>query len=80
MEAARQQLETLMHLEARHDELLLRLDELDRRVEKVLAEWGPAREPGAASFAAVEASRLVDRPPEPQPQGYAEPDPDDAGD
>ena len=28
----------LMDLEARHEELLLRLDELDKRVEKVLAE------------------------------------------
>jgi hypothetical protein len=31
-------LSLLMDLEARHDELLLRLDELDKRVEKTLAE------------------------------------------
>ncbi len=28
-------------LEARQDEVLVRLDELERRVEKVLAEWVP---------------------------------------
>ena len=28
----------LIELESRHDELLLRLDELDKRVEKTLAE------------------------------------------
>jgi hypothetical protein len=32
------QLDLLMDLEARHEELLLKLDELDKRVEKVLAE------------------------------------------
>ena len=31
-------LSLLMDLEARHDEVLLRLDELDKRVEKTLAE------------------------------------------
>lgn len=32
------ELELLMSLEARHDELLLRLDELDKRVERTLAD------------------------------------------
>ena len=31
-------LDLLTDLEARHEELLLRLDELDKRVEKTLAE------------------------------------------
>lgn len=37
MDAAAQ-LQALLDLEARHDELLDRLDELDRRVENVLSE------------------------------------------
>jgi hypothetical protein len=32
------QLDLLIDLEARHEDLLLRLDELDKRVEKTLAE------------------------------------------
>ncbi len=32
------QLDLLIDLEARHEELLLRLDELDKRVEKALAD------------------------------------------
>jgi hypothetical protein len=32
------QLELLLDLESRQDDLMLRLDELDRRVEKTLAE------------------------------------------
>jgi tetrahydromethanopterin S-methyltransferase subunit G len=43
------QLETLLDLDRRHDELLERLDELDRRVEKVLAEWLAGRQPIMAS-------------------------------
>jgi hypothetical protein len=31
--------EVLSELEARQDEVLRRLDELDRQVEKALAEW-----------------------------------------
>lgn len=38
-------LDVLLDLEARHDDLLRRLEELDKRVEKVLAEWQPARKP-----------------------------------
>lgn len=38
MDAQTGQLERLLDLDTRHDELLLRLDELDKQVEKVLAE------------------------------------------
>jgi hypothetical protein len=38
MDARVPQLDLLMDLEARHEELLLRLDELDKLVEKTLAE------------------------------------------
>lgn len=38
------ELETLLDLENRHEELLQRLDELDKQVEKVLAEWSTQRE------------------------------------
>jgi hypothetical protein len=31
-------------LEARHEDLLLRIDELDRKVQKTLAEWLGGRE------------------------------------
>lgn len=43
LDAARSQLEMLLDLDARHDDLLERLDELDRRVERVLVECTPAR-------------------------------------
>jgi hypothetical protein len=40
------QLDVLLQLETRHEDLLRRLDELDKRVEKALAEcqayWKPA--------------------------------------
>ena len=36
--------ETLLDLDARHDELLRQLEELDHRVEKVLAEYLPAHD------------------------------------
>ena len=38
MDTKKPQLNLLMDLEARHDDLLLRLEELDKRVEKTLAE------------------------------------------
>ena len=38
MDTQTPELDLLMSLEARHDELLLRLDELDKRVERTLAE------------------------------------------
>ncbi len=38
---AQQQLQMLLDLDARHDDLLRRLDELDRRINAVLAEYAP---------------------------------------
>jgi len=38
MDIRNAQLDLLIDLEARHEDLLLRLDELDKRVEKALAE------------------------------------------
>jgi hypothetical protein len=49
------QLDLLLDLEARHDDLLRRLDELDQRVSLVLAEWQPGR-----SFVALEGSGPLD--------------------
>ena len=48
MDAAVEQLQTLLELEARHEELLERLDDLDRRVVEVLAQYQVPRsmEPG----------------------------------
>lgn len=45
MDTPNSQLQTLLELEARHDDLLQRLHELDKRVERVLAEClsGPDR-------------------------------------
>lgn len=63
------QLEALLELEARHDDVLRRLDELDKRVERVVAEClaGSQREAatGGESLPPVEMTRLVDRPPQP---------------
>ena len=64
------QLEELLELEARHDDVLRRLDELDKRVERVLAEClagSSQREAptGVELLSPVEAPRLVDRPPQP---------------
>ena len=42
MDAATSQMETLLHLEARHVELLQRLEDLNKRVDRVLAECLPA--------------------------------------
>jgi hypothetical protein len=36
-------LDLLMELESRHNELLVRLDELDKRVEKTLSEYQSLR-------------------------------------
>ena len=48
-------------LEALQDDLLARLDELDSRLARVLAEFGaPAAAP--SSLAAVQMPGLVDRP------------------
>ena len=45
MDTPNSQLQTLLELEARHDDLLQRLHELDKQVERVLAEClsGPGR-------------------------------------
>ena len=42
MEDETTQLNTLLELETRHDDLLQRLEELDHRVERVLKECQPA--------------------------------------
>jgi len=77
------QVEDILDLEARHDDLLVRLADLDKRVERVLAEClGSPRQENAeegSSLPAVEVAGLVDCPPEPQTQGNAQPDADDAG-
>ena len=44
-------LTAVLELEARHEDLLARLDELDKRVEQVLREWQgsvPATEPAGS--------------------------------
>ncbi len=38
-------LDTLLELQTWHEDLLHRLDDLDRRVEKTLAEWHGSRNP-----------------------------------
>ena len=43
------ELQTLVELDERHDELLRGLEDLDNRVAKVLAEWVPARSVPAAA-------------------------------
>ena len=59
MDALPRHLQSLLELEARHDDLLERLDELDKRVESVLAQYGAAgyRESAAGreSLPSVEA-------------------------
>jgi tetrahydromethanopterin S-methyltransferase subunit G len=45
MDAAVEQLQTLLELEARHEELLERLDDLDRRVAGVLAQYQTVHPP-----------------------------------
>lgn len=49
MDSAPASLDLLMGLESRHDELMLRLDELDKRVEKTLAECQSLRVSPSAS-------------------------------
>ena len=39
----------MVRLDAQHDELLRRIDELDRQVAKTLAEWAAEAEEDAAS-------------------------------
>ncbi len=52
-------LDVLLDLEARHEDLLRRLEELDKRVEKVLAEWQPARRSEAVPVVGFPSSSLV---------------------
>lgn len=56
MDAAFGQLQVLLDLEARHDDLLRRLDELEHRVADVLAEYQPPPRQG-------ETPRCVRNPP-----------------
>ncbi|MEN6451465.1 MAG: hypothetical protein ABFC96_13310 [Thermoguttaceae bacterium] len=44
MEAHASHFDRLMDLEARHEDLIQRLEDLDRRVERTLAEWQRDRE------------------------------------
>jgi hypothetical protein len=39
----RSEVDCLMDLERRHDDLLRRLEELQQRVERVLADWSSGR-------------------------------------
>jgi hypothetical protein len=48
MDTPDRHLEALLALEARHDDLLARLAELDNRVQTVLAECMPTRESQAS--------------------------------
>ncbi|MEN6457761.1 MAG: hypothetical protein ABFC63_02425 [Thermoguttaceae bacterium] len=52
------QLDLLMDMEARHDDLMLRLEELDRRVERTLAEWQQHRASEAGSRLPERASAV----------------------
>ncbi len=50
MDTATIPINLVLDLEARHEDLLLRIDELDKRVQQTLAEWQkgrPAASPGA---------------------------------
>ena len=43
MENAASSLDLLLDIEARHEDLLVRLDELDKRIETVLAQYQSLR-------------------------------------
>ncbi len=49
MDAETGQLQALLELEARHDDLLERLAELDARVEQTLKQYAPQRRQGGPS-------------------------------
>jgi hypothetical protein len=38
-------LDTLLEIDTRHEDLLARLDDLDKRVEQVLKEWQGGHQP-----------------------------------
>jgi hypothetical protein len=44
MDESERQLQTLIELDARHDELLKNLEELDRRLTQVLSQWTACRD------------------------------------
>jgi len=48
MDSASATLDLLIDLESRHDELLTRLDELDKRVQNVLTDWQTPRPPAGS--------------------------------
>jgi hypothetical protein len=71
MDSASATLDLLIDLESRHDELLMRLDELDKRVQNVLTDWqAPQRR--LIPLLPLQVARLADRPPEPELQGDAD--------
>ena len=47
MDGLDSQLAMLLELDARHEELLERVDDLDRRVERTLAEWTGRKDEGS---------------------------------
>jgi hypothetical protein len=49
MDHSSQELDTLLELDHRHDELLERLEDLDKRIEQVLAQWLSERKPMRAA-------------------------------
>ncbi|NLX98684.1 MAG: hypothetical protein GXY83_21195 [Rhodopirellula sp.] len=53
MDDAYRQFQTLLELDARHDELLDQLDELDKQVGCVLAEWTANRGVSEATLPAA---------------------------
>ena len=59
MDRAAGQLAELMELDARHDDLLQRLEDLDRRVQRVLAECHPSEAKGQSDAAASAADPNV---------------------
>jgi len=44
MENRAANLDVLLEIDSRHEDLLVRLDELDKRVEQVLKEWQAVRQ------------------------------------
>ncbi len=49
----------LLDLDARHDQLLRQLEDLDRRVQKVLADYAPAHDPSCQLGANPEGGPLA---------------------
>ncbi len=55
MDESARQLQALLDLDARHDDLLQRLDELDDRVSQVLSQCLKERNPQAGSTAPTDS-------------------------